>query len=144
MEIETMGRVLTEATIEKLEDLLKSRSGQISDSQVRRITVSDALVDTGARSLALPKRLVQQLGLQKRCTKRVTSTTGLGEAAMCDAVRLTIQGRDCPVDVREVDDTVPVLIGKIPREMLDLVADLQSRRLMGNREHGGEHIIELL
>ena len=62
---------------------------------------------------------------------------------MYDAVRLTIQGRDCTVDVMEVSDTVPVLIGQIPSEMLDLVVDTRNRKLIGNPEHGGEHIIEL-
>jgi predicted aspartyl protease len=124
--------------------LLKLRNGEISDAQVRRITVSDALVDTGVTTLSLPNRVVQQLGLQRRFAKRVTSTTGLGEASMCDAVRLTIQGRDCTVDVMEVPDTVPILIGQVPLEMLDLVVDLRRRRLTGNPEHDGQHIIELL
>jgi hypothetical protein len=43
----------------------------------------------------------------------------------------------------EVPDDVPVLVGQIPLEMLDLVVDPQSRRLIGNPEHQGEHILEL-
>ncbi len=43
----------------------------------------------------------------------------------------------------EVPDDVPVLVGQIPLEMLDLVVDLQGRRLIGNPEHNGEHILEL-
>ncbi len=54
-----------------------------------------------------------------------------------------ILGRDCTVDVMEVPDEVPVLVGQIPLEMLDLVVDPRRRRLTGNPEHGGEHIIEL-
>jgi hypothetical protein len=60
-----------------------------------------------------------------------------------EAVRLTIQGRYLTVDVLEVPDDVPVLIGQIPLEMLDLVIDLQGQRLIGNPAHGGEHILEL-
>jgi hypothetical protein len=63
--------------------------------------------------------------------------------AVYEAVRLTIQGRFCSVDVMEVPDDVPVLIGQIPLEMLDLVVDLQGRRLIGNPAHGGEHVLEL-
>ncbi len=48
------------------------------------------------------------------------------------------------VDTMEVPDDVPVLIGQIPLEMLDLVVDLPGRRLIGNPAHGGEHILELL
>jgi len=87
--------------------------------------------------------MIQQLGLQKRHTKRVTNSAGLVEANMYDAVRLTIQGRDCTVDVMEVPNEVPVLVGQIPLAVLDLVVDSCSRSLIGNPERGGEHIIEL-
>jgi predicted aspartyl protease len=143
METASMGRVLTEATIENLGDLLMVQRGLRPPDQVRRITVSDALVDTGSTTLALPIRLIQQLGLTKQFEKRATSTAGTRQVAVYEPVRLTLQGRDCTVDVMAVPDEVPVLIGQIPLEMLDLVVDLQSRRLIGNPAHGGEHVLEL-
>jgi len=142
-EPETMGRVLTEATVENLEDLWAAKRGLLAAQDVRRIVVSDALVDTGATLLSLPRRLIVQLGLAKTGTKRVTSSTGGGEAAMYDAVRLTIRGRTCTMDVMEVPDDVPVLIGQLPLEHLDLVVDLRSRSLTGNPAHGGEQVYEL-
>jgi predicted aspartyl protease len=143
METDSMGRVLTEATIENLEDLWAVKRGLLPPEQVRRLVVADALVDTGATLLSLPSRLIQQLGLSKTSSKRVSSSLGLGEAAVYDAVRLTIQGRTCTMDVMEVPDTVPVLIGQLPLEHLDLVVDLRSRTLTGNPAHGGEHVYEL-
>ncbi len=62
---------------------------------------------------------------------------------MYDAVRLTIMGRSCTMDVMEVPDTVPVLIGQIPLEHLDFVVDMRDRKLIGNPAHGGEHVYEL-
>ena len=62
---------------------------------------------------------------------------------MYEAVRLTIQGRTCTMDVMEVPDGVPALIGQIPLEHLDFVVDLKSRSLIGNPAHGGEHIYEM-
>ena len=44
----------------------------------------------------------------------------------------------------EVPDHVPVLIGQLPLEHLDLVIDLRHRQLIGNPAHGGEHVYELL
>jgi hypothetical protein len=35
------------------------------------------------------------------------------------------------------------LIGQVPLELLDFVVDPRGQRLIGNPEHGGEHIIEL-
>jgi predicted aspartyl protease len=143
MELEIMGRVLTEATIENLKDLWDAERGLRPPDQVRRVTVSDALVDTGATTLALPTRLIGQLGLTKRYDKRATSSAGTKQVAVYEAVRLTLLGRDCTVDVMEVPDEVPVLIGQLPLEALDLVVDLQGRRLTGNPAHGGEHVLEL-
>ena len=143
MGTETMGRVLTEATIENLEDLWAAKRGLIPPEEVRRITVTDALVDTGATLLSLPTRLIRQLGLSPRRTRKVITSTGVTEATMYDTVRLTIQDRDCPVDVMEVPDDVPVLIGQLPLENLDLVVDLRARRLTGNPAHGGEQVFEL-
>ncbi len=143
MECQAMGRVLTEATIENLEDLWAVKKGSLPADQARRITVDDALADTGATTLALPTRLVRQLGLGKQSEKRATSSGGTVQVNIYEAVRLTIQGRSCTVDVIEVPGDVPVLIGQVPLELLDLVVDLQGRRLIGNPAHGGEHVLEL-
>jgi hypothetical protein len=47
------------------------------------------------------------------------------------------------VDVLDLPDDVPVLIGQIPLEYLDFVVDPQTRRLIGNPAHGGEQMYEL-
>jgi predicted aspartyl protease len=143
METEAMGRVLTEATIENVEDLWALKRGLITADQTRRITVSDALVDTGATLLSLPTKIIRELGLTKTGEKHVTSSVGGAKADMYEAVRLTIQGRTCTMDVMEVPDDVPVLIGQLPLEHLDFVIDSRSRTLIGNPAHGGEHVYEL-
>jgi predicted aspartyl protease len=143
METAAMGRVITEATMENMEDLWAAKRGLIPAEEVRKVTVGDALVDTGATLLSLPTRLIQQLGLEKIGSRRVSSSTGGGEATLYGAVRLTVQNRACTMDVLEVPDTVPVLIGQLPLEHLDFVVDLRSCTLIGNPAHGGEHVYEL-
>ena len=105
--------------------------------------MDDALVDTGATLLSLPTSLIRRLGLERVGEKRAKSGLGLGTAAMFEAVRLTIQGRSCTMDVMEVPDGVPPLVGQLPLEHLDFVVDMRNRVLVGNPEHGGEHIYEL-
>jgi predicted aspartyl protease len=138
-----MGRAITAATIENLEDLWAVRRGALAADQVRRVQVSDALADSGATLLSLPTHLIRQLGLKEVASKRATSTTGTAEAKLYDVVRLTIDGRSCSMDVMEVPDNVPVLIGQLPLEHLDFVLDMRNRRLVGNPAHGGEHMYEL-
>ena len=68
---------------------------------------------------------------------------GASEADMYAPVRLTILGRSCTMDVIEVPDTMPALIGKLPLKHLDFLVDPQGRTLVGNPAHGGEHMLEL-
>ena len=138
-----MGRVTVEATIENMKDLYAAELSVIATDAVRRLTVADALVDTGATLISIPKKINKQLGLQKFGEKRVTSSVGVRTASIFGPVRLTIQGRTCTMDVMEVPNSVPVLIGQIPLEHLDFVVDLRARKLIGNPAHGGEHMYEL-
>jgi predicted aspartyl protease len=138
-----MGRVLVEAMLESLKDLWALEQGLIKPDQVRRIIVPDALVDTGATMLSLPTHMIRQLGLSKSWTRQVTTSRGTSNADVYSSVKLTIKGRECPMDVLEVPDDVPVLIGQIPLEYLDFVVDPQSRTLIGNPAHGGEQMYEM-
>lgn len=111
--------------------------------QVRSVEVTDALVDTGATILSLPRRLIQQLALQRHRTRTAGTSAETISFGIYEAVRLTIGGRDCVIEVAELPDDCPPLIGQVPLEMLDFVVDPVGQKLMGNPEHGGEHMFEL-
>ena len=138
-----MGRVITEALIENIKDVYAVELGVMAAVNARKIQVTDALVDSGATLVSIPKRVIKQLGLAKISEKRVTSSAGVTTAGMYGPVRLTIQGRSCTMDVMEVPNSVPVLIGQIPLEHLDFVIDMRSHKLIGNPAHGGEHMYEM-
>jgi predicted aspartyl protease len=138
------GRVTAAATIENMKDLWEVESGMRPADQARQVALLDALVDTGATVLSLPTSLIQRLGLRKLSSKRVISSHGdTREAALYEAVRLTILGRTCTIDVLEVPDNVPTLIGQVPLELLDFVVDPRGGKLIGNPAHGGEHVFEM-
>ena len=138
-----MGKVIVTARIENLHDLEDRRLGRIAAEAVRAIEVSDALVDTGANGLMLPKRLIDQLGLLHLRTRQARGIGGTVPMPVYGTVRLSIQGRDCAMDVGEIADGLPVLIGQIPLDSLDWVVDPHGQRLVGNPEHGGEHIMDV-
>jgi predicted aspartyl protease len=144
METTSMGKVVVTAKIENLEDLFNAERGLISAGDVRSIEVVDALVDTGATGLLVPKSMIARLGLTPL---RMRQARGLGGGTvplpMYRAARLTIQGRDCAIDVGEIGDEFPVLIGQVPLELLDWVIDPGGQRLIGNPEYGGEHIMDI-
>jgi predicted aspartyl protease len=143
METETIGRVLVKARIENTDDLVLAKKGLLPVDQVRSVEVIDALVDTGATLLSMPKKLIEQLGLDP--VRRRTALTSAGHVLVqiYGTARLTVEGRDCPIDVSELPDDCPVLIGQVPLELMDFVVDPPGRRLIGNPAHGGEHMIEM-
>ncbi len=139
-----MGRVVTEITVENMSDLYDAKRGMITTDQIRKLTIPNAVVDTGATFLSLPTRMIRELGLSKAYTKRVTTSRGPADADVYSAIWLTIQGRSCTLDVMEVPDSVPALVGVLPLEHLDFVVDPIRQRLIGNPEHGGEQMYDLL
>ena len=144
VEDDSVGRVTTSARVENLKDLYDAERKMMPDQEVRRIDIVQALVDTGATTLALPTRMIELLGLKKVRERSTITSMGPARVSMYEAVRLTIMDRDCIVEVMEVPDSTPPLIGQIPLEMLDLVVNPAARTLTGNPEHGGEHVLELL
>ena len=143
MEILTMGKVVVSAKIENLADANRFESGDISAGQVRSIDVDDALVDTGATFLSLPARHVSALGLRRRRTRTARTAAGVIGFGVYEAVRLTVQGRECIVEVCELPDECPPLIGQVPLEILDFVVDPVGQKLIGNPDHNGEQMIEI-
>src|SRR4051812_30833769 len=133
---ETMGKVLVSAKIENSGDLYMADRGLLAVDQVHKVEVSDALVDTGATNLCLPKRHIQHLGLSPLRPRRARTSAGPVILQVNGAVRLTVQGRECTIDVTEIPDDCPVLIGQVPLELLDFVVDPKGQRLIGNPEHG--------
>jgi predicted aspartyl protease len=143
MEIVTMGKGVVPASIENLEDLWRAEAGEIARTDVRAVQVPDALVDTGAVMLSVPKRLIAQLGLKPFRNRTVRTVGGIVQTTIYRAVQLSVQGREVTCDVAEIPDDCPVLIGQIPLEGLDFVVDPIGQRLIGNPEHNGEHMIDI-
>ena len=143
MEIMTMGKVTVSARIENLQDTYEAEKGVLPAGDVRSVEVADALVDTGATMLSIPRRLIAQLGLTRRRTRTARTASGVVSFGIYGAVRLTVQGRDCIVEAAEIPDECPVLIGQIPLEGLDFVVDPAGQRLIGNPDHGGEQMIDM-
>lgn len=138
-----MGRVLVTAKIENLDDLYQHRRGEIADEAIRRIVVKDALIDSGATRLALPSRLVSELGLEERRVAKTMTAGGPTTVRLFGAVQLTVNGRDCLIDVTELSNDCPVLIGQVPLELMDWVIDMRNHQLIPNPAHDGDWVQEM-
>jgi predicted aspartyl protease len=135
--------VLIKAKIENLEDLHMVEGGRIPATQFRMVELTDAVADTSFVRLAMPRKLIEQLGLRHLRTRKVKTDDGVVSFRDYSPARLTVQGRDCITEVTELPDGSPVRLGLTTLGMLDFVIDPVGQRLIGNPAHGGEPMIEL-
>lgn len=129
--------------LENLYDLVAVKLGVLNPEGVLRLTVPDALVDTGATGLCLPAPLIEQLGLTSIETMRVRTATGIAERILYSAVQFTVLERTRSIEVTDLPEGLLVLVGHMVLEHLDLCVDIE-KGLIYNPAHDGEWITELL
>src|SRR5262249_28476332 len=110
MQTATLGKENVTAKVGSTGDSINGTHRILKPEQVRSVEVTDALVDTGATNLSMPRRLITQLGLQPFRTRRARTSAGAVTLQVYGTVRLTVQGRDCHCDVVELPDDCPVLV----------------------------------
>jgi len=138
-----MGQVVVNVKIENLTDLMRVSDASLRPEEVRSIEC-EAVVDTGAKLLSLPKKFIDRLGLEYFATRQTQTAVGYVPCRIYRGVWLTIEGRKCTVDVAEVSDDAAILIGYVPLELLDFVVDPVKQQLVPNPEHGGQQVLDLL
>ncbi len=124
-------------------ELILADSDVIKPEEVRRLTADNAIVDTGATRLSLPKSLVEQLGLTVIGSRKARTTNGIVDRNIYSEVRFTVLERSGTIEVTDVPDNVPVLVGHMVLEMLDLCLDIK-KGLIYNPDHDDEWIEDQL
>src|SRR5205085_309714 len=102
----------------------------------------NALVDTGATYVGLTAKEIKALGLRPIRQRPSRTAAGMVTIQIYSAVRVTVQDRDCLIEVMELPDGSPALLGQIALEMMDFWIDTKQQRLTGNPEHGGQWILD--
>ena len=136
-------RHTTKIEIVNLKDMFLAEAGIIPQEDVRQLTVEDALVDTGATRLSLPKPLIDQLGLAPVGNARTMTANGIASRTIYSAVEFTVLERKGNIQVTDLPANAPVLVGHIILEMLDLCVDIR-KGLVYNPNHDNEWIEEQL
>ncbi len=126
-----------------LSDLFLVQVGAMDPEDVRRLTVEDALVDTGATRLCLPTSLIEHLGLRAVDKRTARTAAGIVERAIYSEVEYTLLERSSTIRVTDLPEGSPVLIGHMVLEELDLCVDMK-RGLIYNPAHGDDWIEEQL
>ena len=133
-----MGRIVTQIRVENMMDAILAEQGELE--KVRAVEL-EALVDTGAAFLCLPLNRIKQLGLSLLGTRKATTAKGTVDCKIFQGARLTIMDRTCSVDIMELPEGTPPLVGYIPLENLDLQSNPQKQEL--NPAHGDNMVFDL-
>jgi clan AA aspartic protease len=104
----------------------------------------DAVVDTGATMLVLPKNIVEELGLKKIEEVKVKYAGGRVEKKeVYGAVKLELKGRVGIFDVLAENEGSQALIGQIVLERLDLIIEPSTKKLIPNPRSSEMPMIEI-
>ena len=133
----------TKIELANLQDLNLANAGVIKPEEVRRATVEDALVYTGATRLSLPKSLIEQLGLTPVGTTRARTANGIVDRIIYSTVEFTVLERKETIRVTDLPEDTPVLVGHMILELLDLCLDIK-KGLIYNPDHDNEWIEDQL
>ena len=134
-------RHTTRIELANLEDIALANRGIITPEEVRRVTVEDALVDTGATRLCLPKPIIEQLGLTPFGNAKARTASGVVDRIIYSEVRFTILEREGSLPITDLPEGAPVLVGHMVLEQLDLCLDIRQG-LIYNPDHGDDWIEE--
>ena len=133
----------TRIELENLKDLHLAEAGVIDPENIRKLTIEDALVDTGATGLCLPKSLVDQLGLTPLRKTKTQTANGIAERTFYSEVKYTVLDRSHSIQVTDLPEDAPVLVGHMVLEALDLCVDMR-KGLIHNPANGGAWTIKIL
>ena len=124
-----VGKVYASITISNHEDEIAARRGVIPESEIRRVTLEQILVDTGANTLCLPQYLVDQLGLPTLKEVFAATAGGLIPVTVYDEARVSLHGREGTYECVALPDDTEPLLGLMPLEGLGFEPDLQNESL---------------
>jgi predicted aspartyl protease len=126
---DTMGKVLTTLTVMNRADQILATRGMIGEDEIRKVTLKDVVVDTGATTLCISAETIQELGLELLKEVNVATATGLSTARIFRDATIALCGREGTFECLELPGGRDPLLGVIPLEMLGLEPDLQKQVL---------------
>ena len=93
----------------------------------------DAIIDSGATMLALPQNVIEQLALRKEREVKVRyADNHSDDKSIYGVVKLELAGRSDAFEAISENVGAPPLVGQVVLEVLDLLIDSKSRKLIPN------------
>ena len=126
-----MGHVNTQLTLKNFDDARRAKKGELPEHKIRQITV-DAMVDTGATTLIINKKLFEELGLDIMEEREITFANDTKEICkLTEPLEIHWNDRFVAMSALVVEDASEVLMGVLPLEGMDLMVDTVNQKLVG-------------
>ncbi|MBA2334883.1 MAG: aspartyl protease family protein [Pyrinomonadaceae bacterium] len=136
-----MGEVRVKVKLTNALDRALARRGQIENESIRSYE-ADALIDTGAVSSVIPLNVMEQLGLQVDGQRVAEYADGRNEIVdLTEPITFEIIGRKTTEGAMVLGDEV--LIGQTVLEVLDLLVDCHSRKVIPNPAHPDQPVVKI-
>jgi len=136
-----MGRTKAILKVRNFGDMQKAAEGLILATAVRTVEI-EALVDTGATYVSLPKSEIEKLGLPFHRNIRIVTANGPASRRLFTGAQIELNGREFLTEVMENGQGTPALVGYLLLEALDLVVDPKSQQVIPNPAHEGEWVAD--
>ena len=126
-----MGQVNAQLVLKNLDDVKRVNRGELPESKVRQTAVT-AIVDTGATTLVINKKLFQELGLDTMGERRISFANDTKEICkLTEPVGIYWDDRFVAMYAVVVEDAAEILLGVLPLEGMDLMVDTVNQKLVG-------------
>ena len=105
----------------------------------------EAVIDTGATMVVLPRDIVEELGLRKMREVKVRYANNKVETRpIYGVVNIELKGRSANLDVLVEERGSQPLIGRVLLELLDLIVEPKTRRVIPNPASPEMPMMEIL
>jgi clan AA aspartic protease len=117
--------------LKNLDDAKRVKKGELSENEARQVTVT-AMVDTGATTLVINKKLFQELGLDVMGEQRISFANDTKEICkLTEPVGIYWNDRFVAMQALVVENAAEILLGVLPLEGMDLMVDTVNQKLVG-------------
>jgi hypothetical protein len=131
-----MGRITEKIKVVNHIDEILARHKSTASNQKNRYIEIEVLIDRSVKFLCLRKSLIEKLQLvpvQQHWTS---------DRMIYSPVTVYLRDRFATINVAEIADDAPNLLGRIPLLAMDWVIDEKNETLIGNPEHDGRWMLE--
>ncbi len=138
-----MTKIIQKVKLTNSFHLFAAEKGWIKKKDVKSLVIN-MWVDSGAAMVCLPSRLISELGLEKKSEKQIATTSGYVLNSLYSPVTISILGQEVELNIMEIPDGVPPLLGSIALEALNLVVNQRKQIIESNPQQNGKYFIGLI